>query len=327
LPIADTLRIDNHLEDGGFFATMAEDVRRGLTSTPKKLLPKYLYDSHGSDLFEQITELPEYYPMRAESALLQASAAQIMASLAPDEVVELGSGSSTKTRILLDAQDPTHPVTTYVPMDVSESIVHLAADDLHKRYPDLMIHGIIGDFERHLDKLPAASGSRLVLFLGSTIGNLEPEPRIALLSSIRELLGPNDHLLLGTDLVKDIDVIELAYNDAAGVTAAFNLNILKVINNGLQGDFRPEAYRHVAFYNKEFSRIEMHLKPMLPQTAHLKAIDLTVDLRTDETIWTESSHKFTRESVSEMLQAAGLKLDEWYTGEQPAFGLSLSSPA
>ncbi|HLF76093.1 MAG TPA: L-histidine N(alpha)-methyltransferase, partial [Dehalococcoidia bacterium] len=301
--------------------------RRGLTSTPKKLLPKYFYDAHGSELFEQITEVPEYYPMRAESALLQANAGEIMASLAPEEIVELGSGSSTKTRILLDAQDTSRAVKSYVPMDVSESIVRLAADELHERYPDLAIHGVIGDFERHLHKLPPATGTRLVLFLGSTIGNLEPEPRIVLLSAIRGLLGPEGHLLLGTDLVKDVDVLERAYNDAAGVTAAFNLNILKVINNGLQGDFRTEAYKHVAFYNREFSRIEMHLKPMIPQTAHLKAIDLTVELRTDETIWTESSHKFTRESVSDMLQAAGMKLDAWYTGEEPAFGLSLASPA
>jgi L-histidine N-alpha-methyltransferase len=327
LPIADTLQIDNYLEDGGFFANMAEDVRRGLTSTPKKLLPKYFYDAHGSELFEQITEVPEYYPMRAESALLGATASELMASLAPNEIVELGSGSSTKTRILLDAQDPTHPVSRYVPMDVSESMVRLAADTLHERYSDLVIHGVIGDFERHLHKLPPAEGSRLVLFLGSTIGNLEPEPRITLLSSIRGLLGPDGHLLLGTDLVKDVDVIERAYNDAAGVTAAFNLNILNVINNGIQGDFRPEAYKHLAFFNPEFSRIEMHLKPMIPQKAHFKALDLTVDLRTDETIWTESSHKFTRESVSDMLQAAGLKLDAWYTGEQPSFGLSLASPA
>jgi L-histidine N-alpha-methyltransferase len=175
LPTLDTLRIDNYLEDGGYFASMADDVRLGLTSTPKKLLPKYFYDAHGSILFEQITELPEYYPMRAESALLQAHAAQIMASLQPDEIVELGSGSSTKTQILLDAQDGSHPVTSYVPIDVSESIVRRAAGELHKRYPELLIHGVVGDFERDLDKVPAPTGRRLVLFLGSTIGNLEPE--------------------------------------------------------------------------------------------------------------------------------------------------------
>ena len=326
MPTLDTLRIDNYLEDGGYFASMADDVRIGLTSTPKKLLPKYFYDAHGSNLFEQITELPEYYPMRAESALLQTHAAQIMASLQPDEIVELGSGSSTKTQILLDAQDGSHPVTSYVPIDVSESIVRRAAGELHKRYPELMIHGVVGDFERHLAKVPAPTGRRLVLFLGSTIGNLEPEPRVQLLSAVRDLLGPDDHLLLGTDLVKDIDVIELAYNDAAGVTAAFNLNILNVINDGLDADFHTEAYKHVSFYNRDYDRIEMHLKPLVPQTVRLKAIDLTVDLRPDETIWTESSHKFTRESISAMLDAAGLKLDEWLSGDQPAFGLALASP-
>ena len=326
MPTLDTLRIDNYLQDGGYFASMADDVRRGLTSTPKKLLPKYFYDAHGSSLFEQITELPEYYPMRAESALLKAHAAHIMASLQPDEIVELGSGSSTKTQILLDAQDGSHPLTAYLPIDVSESIVRHAAGELHKRYPELMIHGVVGDFERHLDKVPASAGGRLVLFLGSTIGNLEAEPRVQLLSAIRELLGPNDHLLLGTDLVKDIDVIELAYNDAAGVTAAFNLNILNVINDGLDADFHAGAYKHVSYYNRDDDRIEMHLKPLVPQTVRLKAIDLTVDLRPDETIWTESSHKFTRETVSAMLNAAGLEMDEWLTGDQPAFGLALASP-
>jgi L-histidine N-alpha-methyltransferase len=327
LPIADTIQIDNYLEDGGFFASMGEDVRRGLTSTPKKLLPKYFYDAHGSQLFEQITAVPEYYPMRAESALLETHAGQLMAELGAEEVVELGSGSSTKTRLLLDAQPEAASVKSYVPMDVSESIVRQAADELLGRYPDLSIHGVIGDFEKHLPKLPPAQLKRLVLFLGSTIGNLEPEPRIVLLSAIRGLLGANGHLLLGTDLVKDVDVLEAAYDDAAGVTAAFNLNILNVINRGLDGDFHPEAYKHVAFYNPDHQRIEMHLKPMIPQTAYFKAIDLKVSLRTDETIWTESSHKFTRESVGEMLAAAGLKLDAWYAGEDDAFGLSLCSPA
>jgi L-histidine N-alpha-methyltransferase len=327
LSVANTFQIDNHLEDAGFFATMGEDVRSGLTSKPRRLQPKYFYDARGSDLFEQITELPEYYPMRAESALLDSIAVELMASLRPAEIVELGSGSSTKTRILLDAQDARRPVRTYFPLDVSESIIRLAADDLHETYPDLVIHGVIGDFERHLDKLPAATGSRLVLFLGSTIGNLEPGPRISLLESIRALLGPDDHLLLGTDLVKDVDVIERAYNDAAGVTAAFNLNILNVINNGLDADFRPEAYKHLAFFNQEHSRIEMHLKPLVAQRVWLRAIDLTLELKPDDTIWTESSHKFTRASVRNMLGAAGMKLDRWFTGQQPAFGLSLASPA
>jgi L-histidine N-alpha-methyltransferase len=304
---------------------MGDDVREGLTSTPKKLLPKYFYDALGSDLFEQITEVPEYYPMRAESALLEAIAPKLMATLQPDEIVELGSGSSTKTRILLDAQSAEHKVKSYVAFDVSESIIQLAADDLQQRYPGLEIKGVVGDFERHLDKIPTTGGSRLILFLGSTIGNLEPAPRVELLKMIAGQLGRNDHLLLGTDLVKDIDVIEAAYNDAQGVTAAFNKNILRSINNGLEGDFDPEAFEHLAYFNHDLSRIEMHLRPRSPQTAHLKGIGLTVMVSPEETIHTECSHKFTLESVTEMLRAAGLKLEEWYTGDEPRFGLSLSA--
>jgi L-histidine N-alpha-methyltransferase len=302
-------------------------VRSGLTASPKKLLPKYFYDARGSELFEQITGLPEYYPMRAESALLEAIASDLMSSLKPQEIVELGSGSSTKTRILLDRQDQAQPVHTYVPLDVSESIVRLAADELQERYPGLAIHGVVADFETQLDKLPGATGRRLVLFLGSTIGNLEPEPRVRLLRSIRELLAAEDSLLLGVDLVKDIGTIERAYNDAAGVTAAFNLNILNVINDGLDADFRPEAFKHVAFFNREHARIEMHLKPLVAQTVRLRDLDLTVEFKPDEMIWTESSHKFTRESVEAMLGAAGLRLASWFSGEEPVFGLALASPA
>lgn len=317
--------LNNYLDEGGFWATMAEDVRQGLTATPKRLLPKYFYDAHGSDLFEAITELPEYYPMRAESALLQAIAPRLMETLAPDDIVELGSGSSTKTRILLDAQPDEHTVGTYVAFDVSESIIRQAAEELQQRYPGLDIYGVVGDFERHLDKIPPSKGRRLILFLGSTIGNLEPGPRVELLRNIRDQMGPNDFLLLGTDLVKEIPVIERAYNDSAGVTAAFNLNILNVINNGLEGDFDPDAFEHVAFFNRELSRIEMHLRPRRPQTVRLKTIGLTVELSPEETIHTESSHKFTRESVAEMLRAAGLSLIEWFTGDEPRFGLSLSA--
>jgi L-histidine N-alpha-methyltransferase len=263
--------------------------------------------------------------MKAEAALLTAIAPRLMASLQPDDIVELGSGSSTKTRILLDAQSPEHKVKSYVAFDVSESIILQAAEELQQRYPGLEIKGVVGDFERHLDKIPPAEGSRLILFLGSTIGNLEPGPRVELLKMIARQLGRNDHLLLGTDLVKDIPTIEAAYNDAQGVTAAFNRNILSSINNGLEGDFDPDAFEHMAFFNHELSRIEMHLRPRTPQTAHLRAIDLTVTVSPEETIHTECSHKFTRESVAEMLRAAGLKLDEWFTGDEPRFGLSLAS--
>jgi L-histidine Nalpha-methyltransferase len=320
-----TLQIDNYLKDTGFFHTMAEDVRRGLTSNPKSIPPKYLYDDVGSDLFEKITELPEYYPMREEGALLESIAVELMASLLPQQVIELGSGSSTKTRALLDAGVP-RSVQSYIPFDVSESIILAAAETLRQRYPRLELHGIVGDFQGNLDMIPSAPGSRLVLFLGSTIGNLHRQPRIELLSDIRKLLGPDDHLLLGTDLVKDVSVIERAYNDSAGVTAAFNKNMLSVINKGLNGDFDVGAFEHEAFFNHEEARIEMHLRPRERQHVTLKSIDLQVVVDPDETIWTESSHKFTRATASEMLAAAGLELREWYAAPGDMFGLSLSSP-
>jgi L-histidine N-alpha-methyltransferase len=321
------IKIENYLNGDGFFAHMAEDVREGLLSTPKTLPPKYFYDEAGSDLFERITEQPEYYPMREEGKLLASIADELMASLRPVQVVELGSGSSTKTRALLDAGREDGSLQSYVAFDVSESIIVEAGETLGERYPGLALHGIVGDFQRHLDTLPAATGRRLVLFLGSTIGNLYRDQRIELLRQIRDILGPEDYLLLGTDLVKDTSIVVPAYNDAAGVTAAFNRNMLSSINRGLDGDFDPEAFEHEAFFNHDEARIEMHLRPRTKQIAKLRAINLEVVVTPDETIWTECSHKFTRASVSEMLVAAGLQLREWYAASGDMFGLSLSCRA
>lgn len=316
--------IENHLKDEGFFDHMAEDVRIGLSSTPKMVPPKYFYDDHGSDLFERITEQPEYYPMREEGKLLDEIASELMGSLHPVQVVELGSGSSTKTRALLDAGRTDGSLQSYVAFDVSESIIREAGDVLTLRYPGMELHGIVGDFQRHLGAIPPADGRRLVLFLGSTIGNLFVDQRIELLSSIREILGPEDYLLLGTDLVKDTSIIVPAYNDAAGVTAAFNRNMLSSINHGLDGNFDPEAFEHEAIFNYDENRIEMHLRPRTTQVARLKAIDMEVVVTPDETIWTECSHKFTREAVAEMLATAGLQLRQWYAAPGDMFGLSLS---
>jgi L-histidine Nalpha-methyltransferase len=321
------LRIDNHLNGTDFFSTMANDVREGLTASPKVLPPKYFYDEYGSELFEKITEQPEYYPMRSEGSLLQAIANDVMGSLKPAEIVELGSGSSTKTLALLDAGHSQQSVRRYIPFDVSESIILSAGETLLARYPDLELHGIVGDFQRHLNRIPAPPGRRLVLFLGSTIGNLYRQERIELLSQIRQILGPDDYLLMGTDLVKDVETIRRAYNDAAGVTAAFNKNMLSVINKGLDGDFDPEAFEHEAIFNHDEARIEMHLRPRTRQVARLETIDLEVEVRPDETIWTECSHKFTRETASSMLESAGLKLCEWFAAPGNMFGLSLSTPA
>ena len=318
------IEIKNYLNDEGFFDHMAEDVRAGFSSTPKTVPPKYFYDEAGSDLFERITEQPEYYPMREEGKLLADIAGELMGSLRPAQVVELGSGSSTKTRALLDAGRADGSLRSYVAFDVSESIIREAGEALEQRYPGLTLHGIVGDFQRHLDTIPPASGRRLVLFLGSTIGNLFREQRIELLSQIKDIMGPEDYLLLGTDLVKDTSIIVPAYNDVAGVTAAFNRNMLSSINNGLDGDFDPQAFEHEAIFNPDEARIEMHLRPRTKQVATLKALGMEVVVMPDETIWTECSHKFTRATVAEMLVTAGLQLRGWYAAPGDMFGLSLS---
>lgn len=321
------IRIDDYLNNAGFFSTMAEDVKKGLTANPKQLQPKYLYDERGSVLFEQITELPEYYPMREEGALLNSISSDLIATLAPGEIVELGSGSSTKTRALLDAGRANGCLSRYVAFDVSESIVRQAAAELLQRYDGLEVYGIVGDFNHHLDMIPPFPGKRLVLFLGGTLGNLHRKERVELLGKVRGLLEPDDRLLVGFDLVKDIKVIEAAYNDSQGVTAEFNRNMLRVINNGLDGDFDPEAFDHYAYFNADESRIEMHLCPRTKQVAHLKKIGLTVEIQRGESIWTESSHKFTPEMVREMLSAAGLSLREWYVADGDMFSLALAGPA
>ena len=314
--------IDVHLGEHGLLDSIADDVRRGLSAPQKFLLPKFFYDNAGSLLFEQITELPEYYPTRTELSILSDIAVDLMKRVAPYDVVELGSGSSTKTRGLLDI-GYSMVLARYIPFDVSQTIVESACEDLQRRYPKLALHGVIGDFERHLGLIPPSEGRRLVLFIGSTIGNLERLERLELLTGIRKLLSPGDFLLLGMDMVKDSAVLEAAYNDAAGVTAAFNLNMLNVINNALQADFDVEQFRHQAHFNHDLDRIEMHLYARSDQSVHVTDLDMTVKLDKDESIWTESSHKFTRETAMNMIQEAGMSLDTWYTDPLGYYGLAL----
>jgi L-histidine N-alpha-methyltransferase len=317
-------RVEVHADAHTRLKAMAEDVLRGLGERPRSLPPKYFYDAAGSQLFEQITRLPEYYLTRTEDALLDALAPRLMHALAPRDVVELGSGFSLKTRRLLDARGA-RPLR-YTPVDVDETTVAASAARLLAEDPQLEVHAIIGDFERHLVHVPAPSGRRLVLFLGSTIGNLDAPARHALLAQVRGLLRRGDRLLLGVDLVKDPAVLEAAYNDAAGVTAEFNRNILRVVNRGLGADFRLEAFRHHAWYNAAESRIEMHLVADAPQVVRVRSLDLTVRLEPSESIWTESSYKFTRASIGAMLEAAGLRLDAWHPDAGNRFALALAAP-
>jgi L-histidine N-alpha-methyltransferase len=304
--------------------TLAEDALDGLTAPLKQVAPKYFYDGRGAALFDEICELPEYYPTRTERAILEAQADRIVASSHVGELVELGSGSATKTRLLLDAMHRAGLLRRYIPVDVHEASVRASAEQLISEYERLSIHGLIGDFERHLDRLPSPSARRLVAFLGGTIGNFRPGSRRRFLRTIAELLRPEDRLLLGTDLVKDRGTLIRAYDDAAGVTAEFNLNMLRVLNRELGADFDPGAFEHVVLYDERNDWIEMRLRAKRPQAVTVRAIDLSVDFAAGEDLLTEISAKFTRERLEADLAAAGLELTDWFTDERGWFALSLA---
>ncbi|AVH55061.1 MULTISPECIES: L-histidine N(alpha)-methyltransferase [Streptomyces] len=301
-------------------AALRADVLQGLTHSPKTLPPKWFYDAHGSELFEKITELPEYYPTRAEREILIARAGEIATATGARTLVELGSGSSEKTRSLLKALADVH---TYVPVDVSESALTQAGHALMEEHPGLDVHALIADFTGGL-AMPGTPGPRLVAFLGGTIGNLLPAERAAFLASVRALLSPGDALLLGTDLVKDESVLVAAYDDAAGVTAAFNKNVLTVVNRELGADFDPDAFDHVALWDTQHEWIEMRLRSRTAQTVKIPALDLAVHFADGEELRTEISAKFREEGVRGELAAAGFALTHWWTDEEGRFALSLS---
>ena len=318
--------VNVHNADGSFHRTVEEDIRLGLTGIPKSLPPKYFYDSRGSELFEHITRLPEYYLTRVETGLLTSLVEELIGQVRPQEVVELGSGSPEKIRLFLDAPNAAELLRRYVPFDVNEGVVRESVETIARDYPFLQAHGVVGDFEKHLVHLPPPVGQRLMILLGSTIGNLDPEPRRDFLLQLRQQLSSGDRLLLGLDLVKDYTILEAAYNDTVGITAEFNRNILRVVNRSVQGDFVPEAFQHYAYYNQEASRIEMHLEPTSPQTVNLRDFGLTITVLPGETIWTESSYKFTRESTEAMLTEAGMCLQGWYTDSSHMFALAIARP-
>ncbi len=308
--------------------SLANDVLDGLTKPFKELAAKHFYDARGSELFEQICETPEYYPTRTELAILEEQAADIIAHTGAGELVELGSGASDKARVLLDAMRAAGTLRRYIPLDVSASVVHGAAAQLVEDYEGLQVHGVIGDLERHLEHVPDADGvPRLVALLGGTIGNFAPGTRRGVLAKISSLLGPDDRLLLGTDLVKDTAVIEAAYNDVAGVTAEFNRNLLHVVNRELEADFDPESFDHVAFFDRRNEWVEMRLRARRPCSVLVADLDLRVEFAAGEELRTEISAKFTRARVQADLQAAGLTLERWFTDEQRLFGVSLAKPS
>ncbi|MEV7032966.1 L-histidine N(alpha)-methyltransferase [Streptomyces sp. NPDC093272] len=313
-------RVTRTLPEDATDAALRADVLNGLTATPKTLPPKWFYDARGSELFEQITELPEYYPTRAEREILLARSAEIAAASGARTLVELGSGSSEKTRLLIDALTS---LEVYVPVDVSESALTQAGRALVEERPALSVHALIADFTGRMS-LPETPGPRLVAFLGGTIGNLLPAERAVFLASVRGLLAPGDALLLGTDLVKDEDVLVRAYDDAAGVTAEFNKNVLAVVDRELDADFDPAAFDHVALWDAEQEWIEMRLRSRVAQTVKVPALDLAVDFAAGEELRTEISAKFRRDGVTAELAAAGLELTHWWTDPQGRFALSLS---
>ncbi len=315
------VRVDVHLEGDDLTRALANDVHEGLLRLPKELPPKWFYDDRGSELFDEITRLPEYYPTRAERSILDARAGEIARAAGADTLVELGSGTSEKTRLLLRALADAGTLRRFVPFDVSETTLRNAAASVAGEF-GIAVHAVVGDFERHLHTIPTG-GTRLVAFLGGTIGNLPPAERAKFLADLAEGLQPGDALLLGTDLVKDPARLHAAYDDAAGVTAEFNRNVLHVVNRTLDADFAVDRFHHVARWNDADEWIEMWLRSDRDQHVTIRALDLTVDFKAEEELRTEISAKFRKPTIEAELAAAGLKLEHWWTDNTGDFALSL----
>lgn len=315
--------LEIYLDAADLAGQLRADAHLGLTTDPKWLSPKWFYDSRGSTLFEEITRLPEYYPTRAERAILVARAGRIAAVTGAKTLVELGSGSSEKTRLLLDALRAGGTLGAFVPLDVSAAALGAAVAALATDYPGLYVQGVVGDFTRHLRFLPAG-GPRLVAFLGGTIGNLVPADRARFLSELRAVLEPGEWLLLGADLIKDPALLVPAYDDAAGVTAEFNRNVLHVLNRELGADFDVAAFDHVARWDPEQEWVEMRLRASRAMSVRLAALDLEIQFRQGEELRTEVSAKFRRTGLARELHAAGFAPRQWWTDPAGSFSLSLA---
>jgi L-histidine Nalpha-methyltransferase len=321
--VADLITIDVHLPPGGPLSGMAADVRNGLTKPFKELSPRYFYDERGSELFEAITGLPEYYPTRAERAILEEHSPGIVAAASqPATLIELGSGSAAKTRVLLDAMREAGCLEAYAPVDISEEITRSTAEAIAEEY-GIKVHGLVCDFERDLERMPL-SGPRVIAFLGGTIGNFEPAPRASFLARVANLLGPEDRFLLGTDLVKDRGTLEAAYNDSAGVTAKFNKNVLAVLNRELRADFDLDSFEHVAFWDDENLFVDIRLRSTRRQIVSFADLDIEVGFERGEEMRTEISTKFARQGLEGIYREAGLELVDWWTDPDCLFGLSLA---
>jgi L-histidine Nalpha-methyltransferase len=321
--LTEGVTVEVHLPEGGPLSSIAADVRMGLSAPFKELPPKYFYDERGSQLFERITELPEYYPTRAERAILDARSPEIVDVAGTSMLIELGSGSAAKTRCLFDAMRDADALEAYVPVDISEEITRATATRLSDEYDGLRVHGVVCDYETHLERIPREPGG-LIAFLGGTIGNFHPQVRRSFLARIASLMYAEDRFLLGTDLVKDRGRLEAAYNDSAGVTAEFNRNVLYVLNRELGADFDPAAFAHRAFWDEVNSWIDVRLRSLAEQTVTIPAIDMRVEFAEREEMRTEISAKFTRAELEAIYGEVGLELVEWWTDPEGLFALSLA---
>lgn len=317
--------IEVHLAPSAYVEALRRDVRAGLTSQPKSLPPKYFYDALGSELFDEITRLPEYYPTRAETAILALYSDEIAALSGVRTLVELGSGTSAKTRLLLTAFTAGGTLERFVPFDVDPAVLIEAADMITTEYPSLSVQPVVGDFEEHLELLPVYP-ARMIAFLGSTIGNLEPVARAEFLRSVRATMRPGDTFLLGTDLVKDAGRLQRAYDDAAGVTAAFNRNVLTVVNRELSADFEESWFEHIALWNAEHEWIEMHLLSLRDQVVTVADLGLEVIFARGELMRTEISAKFRPEGIESELADAGFDIVKGWTDPDGDFRLTLARP-
>jgi L-histidine Nalpha-methyltransferase len=318
------VEVQAHIAEGARRDALMRDARVGLTAASKSIPPTWFYDEVGSELFEDITRVPEYYPTRVERAILLERADEIVEISKADTLVELGSGSSEKTKVLLDAMVRADSLARFVPFDVSEAMLVGAAEELNATY-GVPVVAVVGDFRQHLDKIPT-EGRRLVIFLGGTIGNLTPGERARFLLDLEATMDSDDWLLIGTDLEKDVSRLVAAYDDAAGVTAAFNRNVLSVLNNELGADFDPECFEHIALWNDEDRRIEMRLRSTCDQTVEIADLDLSIGFFEGEEILTEISSKFTRERVTEELAAANFVVGGSWTDASGDFLVTLAHP-
>lgn len=322
-PSSDRLRVDTHLDADYFERTLRADVIDGLTGSFKELPPKWFYDDVGSQLFEEITRLDEYYPTEAERSILRTHADDIARLAKADTLVELGSGAADKTHVLLDALSAAGTLRRFVPFDVSEGILRSSSARLLDEYPAIDIHGVVGDFERHLDTIPGG-GQRLIALLGGTVGNFNPHERKALLTDIVSGMSPGDTFLLGTDLVKDHGRLVRAYDDSLGVTAAFNKNVLQVLNRRLDATFDLDTFEHVATFDVEREWMDLRLRSLVDQDVQIRALDLTVHFDAGEEMRTEISAKFRTDNIAYELETVGLEVIDWWSDERGDYAVTLA---